>query len=387
MTEVGTSLKKPKRKDNDGLHKRRGIWHYKLRVGGRWKECSTHTTSYQDARTERQRVIQAQREGRLPTDLSNWPLEKAAKEWLGGRARLVAPQTARIDRERLVPLLQALSSHRLSQITAADISGYQLRRVAKVSPRTVNLETKVLRMILRSAKSWSHLADDYKPLREDKRGPGRALSPEQERHLFDVASSNPNWSVAYYAGLLAANTTARGCEIKGLRLGDVDLEVRTMTIRRASTKTDAGCRVVPLNTAAAWALARLLERANLLGAVNPEHYVFPAFSFRHTKEGENAGSGYDPTKPMKSWRSAWRKLTRAAGLTGLRFHDLRHHCITRLAEAGVPEQTLMSIAGHVSREMLEHYSHIRMQAKREAVSMLEKATVSAEARGVSAAVN
>jgi integrase len=74
-------------------------------------------------------------------------------------------------------------------------------------------------------------------------------------------------------------------------------------------------------------------------------------------------------------------------LGGLRFHDLRHHCITRLAEAGVPEQTLMSIAGHVSREMLEHYSHIRMQAKREAVSMPEKATVSTEISGVSAAVN
>ena len=144
---------------------------------------------------------------------------------------------------------------------------------------------------------------------------------------------------------------------------------------------------MPLNTAASWALARLLERAAFLGATEPNDYVFPAFTFRHTKEGGNAGAGYDPAKPMKSWRSAWRKLTRMAGLGGLRFHDLRHHCITRLAEAGVAEQTLMSIAGHVSREMLEHYSHIRMQAKREALSMLEKATVSAETGQVSAVVN
>ena len=184
MSEAETNLKQPKQKDNDGLHKRREIWHFKLKVGGRWKEVSTHTTSYQAARKERQRVMQAQREGRLPTDVSKWPLEKAAKEWLAGRARLVAPQTARIDRERLVPLVQALGGHRLSQITARDISGYQLRRIAVVSPRTVNLETKVLRMILRSAKSWSHLSDDYKPLREDKRGPGRALSPEEERRLL-----------------------------------------------------------------------------------------------------------------------------------------------------------------------------------------------------------
>jgi hypothetical protein len=32
----------------------------------------------------------------------------------------------------------------------------------------------------------------------------------------------------------------------------------------------------------------------------------------------------------------------------------------------------MAIAGHVSREMLEHYSHIRMQAKRDAVAALER---------------
>ena len=385
MTEA--ELKQLKRKDNDGLHKRRGIWHYKMKVAGRWKEISTRTTSYQESRRIRDAALQAQREGRLPTDMSNWPLERAAKEWLAGRTRLVAPQTARIDRERLVPLLQALGSHRLSQITAGDISGYQLQRMAKVSPRTVNLETKVLRMILRSAKSWSHLGDDYKPLREDKSGPGRALSPEEERRLFEVASGNPNWNVAYYAALLAANTTARGCEIRGLRLGDVDLEARTMTIRRTSTKTDAGCRLVPLNTDAAWALARLMERASLLGAIDPNHCVLPAFTFRHTKEGANAGAGYEVTKPMKSWRSAWRKLTSRAGLGGLRFHDLRHHCITRLAEAGVAEQTLMAIAGHVSREMLEHYSHIRMQAKRDAVSMLEKPSVPAETSRPSAAVN
>ena len=30
----------------------------------------------------------------------------------------------------------------------------------------------------------------------------------------------------------------------------------------------------------------------------------------------------------------------------------------------------MALAGHVSKRMLEHYSHIRMEAKREAVQLL-----------------
>ena len=32
----------------------------------------------------------------------------------------------------------------------------------------------------------------------------------------------------------------------------------------------------------------------------------------------------------------------------------------------------MSIAGHVDRKMLEHYSHIRMEAKRKALEALSK---------------
>ena len=31
----------------------------------------------------------------------------------------------------------------------------------------------------------------------------------------------------------------------------------------------------------------------------------------------------------------------------------------------------MAIAGHLSRQMLEHYSHVRMQAKREAVKAID----------------
>ena len=220
---------------------------------------------------------------------------------------------------------------------------------------------------------WASIADDFKSLPEARRGPGRALSPEQEHNLFKVACSKPGWTVAYFAALLAANTTARGCEVKGLRLGDVDLLNKTLTIRRASTKTDAGARVVPLNVDAMLACTRLLDRARKLGSVAQEHYLLPAALFRHTKTGDelNGSSGYDPTKPMQTWRTAWRALTVAASLPGLRFHDLRHHSITKLAEAGVPDQTLMAIAGHVSREMLEHYSHIRMAAKRDAVAALD----------------
>ena len=38
----------------------------------------------------------------------------------------------------------------------------------------------------------------------------------------------------------------------------------------------------------------------------------------------------------------------------------------------MPDLTIESIAGHVSRKMLEHYSHIRLAAKRKALDALDE---------------
>jgi hypothetical protein len=57
-------------------------------------------------------------------------------------------------------------------------------------------------------------------------------------------------------------------------------------------------------------------------------------------------------------------------LAGLRFHDLRHSSITMLAEGKASEQTIRSIAGHLSWRMLEHYSHIRKEAKVRALAAI-----------------
>ncbi len=51
-----------------------------------------------------------------------------------------------------------------------------------------------------------------------------------------------------------------------------------------------------------------------------------------------------------------------------RLHDLRHTFATHLAENGVSESTMLSLLGHMSRSMLERYSHIRMAAKRDAMA-------------------
>jgi integrase len=75
---------------------------------------------------------------------------------------------------------------------------------------------------------------------------------------------------------------------------------------------------------------------------------------------------------MLKWDTAWRALRDAAGLPGFRFHDLRHTVITELAEMGVADHVLESITGHLTRRMLEHCSHIRIDAKRQALDALDE---------------
>jgi hypothetical protein len=41
-----------------------------------------------------------------------------------------------------------------------------------------------------------------------------------------------------------------------------------------------------------------------------------------------------------------------------------------MTESRAADQTIMDIAGHVSRQMLARYSHIRMDAKREALEAI-----------------
>ena len=83
----------------------------------------------------------------------------------------------------------------------------------------------------------------------------------------------------------------------------------------------------------------------------------------------------DLKRPMGSWRKGWRRACKAAGVH-YRPHDMRHTFISRLAEnPNVSEQTIKALAGHVSRLMLERYSHIRSQAKQAAIKALERGAI------------
>ena len=150
--------------------------------------------------------------------------------------------------------------------------------------------------MLKRAKRWHLVGADLKPLKEP-RSIGRAMGLDEKLRLMRFAAKNPDWQNARLAATLALNTTMRGCEVKQLRWGDIDLMGKTLTIGKS--KTEAGERVIPLNTAAYGAILELRERAKKVGGSERQHFVFPSCEHGNIK----------PDAPQKSWRSAWRRLT------------------------------------------------------------------------------
>ena len=371
------------------LKKRGKTWHTHFFVDGQRFRQSLETSDWREAQAKEKILISAASQGKLSAsseDFARLIFEDAVEKYLASRLPELAEQSRKKELQLLVKLKEYFRGKRLRTIEAGDVLAYRQWRAAQgVGASMVNMEVGVIRRMLKRAKRWSLIADDVRPLKGSSSTIGKALTTDEKMRLLRVSEAKPEWQTARLAMTLALCTTMRGIEIKNLHWRDVDLLRRSFTIRRS--KTAAGLRSIPMNDDAYAAVLELWSRASAIGGTQPEHYIFPA-----CENGQ-----IDPERHQRSWRTAWRNMTRAvfcpqcrelqdpakncrvckaemteikSPLAGLRFHDLRHHAITELAESQTSDSTIMALAGHVSRKMLEHYSHVRQDAKRDAVNLL-----------------
>jgi integrase len=375
---------------------KRADWYWTdFMVNGTRYRLPLHTQDGREAkRLEKEKIADAQGGKLAPSTLNFARLgfTEAAERYLEERRHGLARYSVRTEQERSRNPKAHFGQTPLNRITADNLREYIVWRkqqkplrgdAAEISNRTVNMEMAFIRRLLKRAKRLHVIADDLKPLPE-RRDIGRALTPDEKLRLLRAAKGKPEWANARLALTLALNTTMRGCEIKGLEWRDISLMDRTLTIRHS--KTEAGERVITLNADALAAILELRERAKGFFGDNlsPDWYVFPSGEGQGPKIGANKATVKpDPTKPMTTWRSAWRAIRAEAAkgdaekgippmpsLERLRFHDARHHAITELAETAASDSVIRSIAGHVSQKMLEHYSHVRLEAKRRALDAL-----------------
>ncbi len=360
-------------------YQRRGYWYFKYKKeDGTWAEFATGKKDYGQAQSRYAAFLNEQEAGRLPNERAEWTLEQATMSRLEERKWRVAQGTHSSERSIVRTILRVLGAKTLLR-QVADIQvvkRYETTRLREgMSRKTVNNEVLVIAGTLRDANLW-HRVVSYEPLKVSRSDVGDALTKDEASKLIQIAlAAKPN-AVAPYAAVLSYSTALRTAEIKQLRRGSIhiDAEKPFLQVRRSSTKTDQGARYVALDRMARWALVKLLARADRLGALQPDHFLLPTLRSKHTRRTDplNGGTGYDPTHCQSSWDKEWKELRRSAGTLHRRFHDLRHSYITRAAEAGVPLPVTQAQVGHMSTQMIAHYTHICQGAIHKAAELIEK---------------
>lgn len=356
--------------------KKSGAFWMDLRVNGcRYREPLGTRDKNEAGELMQKRIEQLKTKAPDPakrsTSYGAMDITEAVKAYSKERHAQVSPRMVAYWQEQVRPLTNYFGDLKLKRLTVEHLTNYQNARLGQGrAPKTINGEISVLRQLLKHCKLWYRF-EDYKPIRNHKPPVGRALTEVEQARLFEVAQSRSDWLYAFTASVLGGFCGMRACEIKALQWKDVDFTAGVLHIRRS--KTPAGWRAPSLNTVCTETLSQLYNKARLINATALDHYVFPW----HGRQQK-----IDPTRPMTSWRSAWRSIRCKAArneageiiypvLQAVRFHDLRHTAVTTMAEKGLPEQTIMAQVGHISPQMMKTYSHVRRLALNAAAAALE----------------
>jgi integrase len=260
------------------------------------------------------------------------------------------------DEERARPLKEFFAGKQLRDIMPMLIEQFKQQRLKTKtlhkrdrSPATVNRELQVLSKVFSMA--YDNGLVEMNPMRRVhklREAPAREryLTEEEERRPFDVlvgrrAHLRPIFVVALQTGM-------RQGEILGLKWEHVDFDRKTIYVPHTKTGRP---RRNPMSRPVEVELRSLRQDAS-----SDEH----VFSYARTG------------LKLTTFRHAWEGACKQAGISGFRFHDLRHTFATRLRAKGVHEMDIMSLLGHTTLQMTSRYTHAMPQNLRTAVDLLNK---------------
>ena len=203
----------------------------------------------------------------------------------------------------------------------------------------------------------------------------KALTDEEIARMLTAADGA---RVAVPLLVLVSLGLRRG-ELLALQWADVNLEARTVSVRRTLEESSAGVLLkepktvrssrtiaLPASTVAALRTHHTAQqRARLAGgkAFNKLDLVFPG------RDGE-------PWKPS-AFASNCRTVFKKAGLT-CRLHDLRHTQATMLLRQGVHPKVVQERLGHANVSItLDIYSHCTANMQQEAAEKIDEALAAA----------
>jgi integrase len=357
------------------VYRRGGKWWFEFEFEGQRIRESARTPSKTIAeKAERQRRRELELGiNRIP-ERKRTPLFKlAADEWLATKRNL-SRFTSLHYRQYVASLGAEFADRLICDIRLDDLAKLQQKRQAQaLGNRTVNAEIQVLRQILKHFGLWANLQGRIRFLREP-RDSGRALSHDDEAKLLEAAGLSRSPALLPRL-VLALDSGIRANEMRQLRQCDLTLTwcdgaIQTGWLKVSRSKTEGGTgRTIPLSNRTCAILTLWLSR---FPSAPADGYLFPRHMTGFASDKRKPFVyAVDFSRPSSEWKSAWVAACHSAGVR-YRWHDLRHTFVSRLAENPlVSEQTIMALAGHVSKSMLARYSHIRSAAKQVAIDALE----------------
>jgi integrase len=360
---------------------RRGENTWRIRYvkdGKRHTETVTGTQEDAIARRDMVRADIARNTWTAPasTTLGEWA-ETWAAQYLkrSVSTRSYDRQKSILDRH-IIPALGKTSLQKLTPVRINEL--YRQLEADGLHASTVRYVHVVLGSCFKAAARIGAVARNpvvnASPPKANTQGGGRALTQAELDKLLKAFNGDPLFLVV----ALAAGTGARINELLALEWSAADCAARTLRIdaalkptheglQRGVPKTERSRRTVRLDEGLVSLLAAEKQRqeeeqrtihgiggvATLRSLLPERALIFPA-------------SSAHPTTPRRHGPVSKAFAARAVkvGLTGLRFHDLRHTHATLLLQAGVPVAAVSARLGHANAAVtLGIYSHATTDAE------------------------
>lgn len=306
---------------------------------------------------------------------------QTVKDFLIAWLRDVVKPTARPGTFRVyeqvcrVHLIPALGRTPLAALTPQQVQAMLTARVrAGLAPNTVAGIRGVLRTALSQAVRWELVTRNVAQLvtvPKPPRPPDTMLSADEARRLFDATASErlgPLYSVTLALGM-------RQGEAIGLRWQDMDLDGGLIHVRQQLQYQDGALTACPPKTPRSRRTFRLPAAA--IG-------ILRAHRERQTFERRAAGDGWQesglvfttpsggPVSP-RAVRRDFQRLLVAAGLPAMKFHTMRHCCVSLLLAQGVPPRVVMEMLGHSSlTQTMTTYAHISVDQTQAAADAMDR---------------
>lgn len=243
---------------------------------------------------------------------------------------------------------------RIDQITPSDIKALlnTLRHKPFAAERLhASLSSLYNRLIRLEKLSKSPLKDITAP-----RVPKREYPILSDAQIDQILTESEG-TRAHLPIVLALMVGLRRGEVCGLQWGDIESGWKRIRIRRqvtragiGPTKTESSRRPIPIPASLRYALVLHGQTVR----ETPSGWIFP----RHSGD-----------RPI--WPESLNAITRPFLPTGVRFHDLRHNCATRLMELGTPPRVTQELLGHSNVAItLDVYSSVLPSMSAAAVDQL-----------------